>query len=119
MWSEEMDKAFLTLNEIFTTPLVLSYPLADRPFIVETDKSVKAVDVVLVQKQKERKIHPIQFISLTTNPLEKNHSESERETLAVIFAQGNFRLSTVLEGPTRSLTSCLSTRGIRRFILTK
>lgn len=80
------------LKEMLTTPLVLAFPEFDTPFNAETDASSVSIGVVLAQKGKYGKVHPIQFISITMTAAEKNYSACERESLAEIFAWKQLRV---------------------------
>ena len=90
-WTEEMQKSFGTLKEALCTAPVLVYPDYDKPFIVSTDASSRAVGAVLSQLDDEKREHPIHYASRTLNDAEKNYSAYEREALGIIFALKKFR----------------------------
>ena len=70
----------------------MSYPLFDRPFILETDASGEGLGAVLCQMQDhDSLIHPIAYASRTLSRSEKNYTITELETLAVVWAVSNFR----------------------------
>ena len=71
------------------SPLVLTSPNFDQPFVVESDASSVAVGAILAQRKEDKRVHPIQYASRTMTSAERIHS-AEREALAVIPAPKTF-----------------------------
>ena len=90
-WTEEMDEAFQELKEALCVAPVLTYPDYEKPFVVSTDASSKALGAVLSQLDDNKQEHPIHYASRTLNDAEKNYSTFEREALAIVFALKKFR----------------------------
>lgn len=66
-WTMEMWTAFLKLQRSVTEPPVLAFPDFERPFVVETDASGRAVGAVLAQKTDNVYLRPVEFASRTMN----------------------------------------------------
>ena len=80
----------MRLKEKLTSAPVLSYPLFDRPFILETDASGEGLGAVLCQIQDDSLSHPIAYASRSLSKAEGNYSITELETLAVVWAVSHF-----------------------------
>ncbi|KAJ0918834.1 putative nucleotidyltransferase, Ribonuclease H [Helianthus annuus] len=65
------------------------------PFEIMCDASDFAVGAVLGQR-KEKHFHPIYYASKTLNNAQENHTTTEKELLAVVFAFDKFRSYLVL-----------------------
>ena len=70
---------------------MLAYPSFDKPFILETDASIKGVGAVLAQQQADGYVHPVAYASTSLSAAERNYSITEQETLAVVWATQHFR----------------------------
>lgn len=90
-WTGEMQEAFEELKNSLSSPPVLVYPSYDKPFIVSTDASNKAVGAVLSQLDDNGREHPIHYANRNLNEAEKNYSAFEREALGIVFALKKFR----------------------------
>jgi hypothetical protein len=88
-WTMECQAAFDTLKEKLTSTPILSYPLPDTPFIVDTDASNTALGAVLSQVQ-DGKERPIAYLSKSLTQSERNYCVTRRELLAVVFALRKF-----------------------------
>lgn len=51
IWSDECEKVFTKLNECFSSPDILAYPLDEGDYILDTDASDMAIGGVLSQIQ--------------------------------------------------------------------
>ncbi|GFX41919.1 retrovirus-related Pol polyprotein from transposon 17.6 [Trichonephila clavipes] len=89
-WSEEEEKAFQTLKQCLVSPPILKQADFSKPFLIRTDASNYALEVVLLQGE-DKEEHPVEFASRLLNPAERNYSITEREALAVVWALNKFR----------------------------
>ena len=90
VWSDECQKAFDSLKEKLTCAPVLVYPDFGKPFLLETDASIKGLGAILSQKQSDSQVHPVAYASRALSPPEKNYGVTELETLAVVWAVQHF-----------------------------
>ena len=89
-WTTECQESFDTLKERLTTAPVLSYPSFNRPFVPETDASVRGLGAVLSQLQEDGQLHPVAYASRSLCASERNYSVTELETLAVVWSITHF-----------------------------
>ena len=82
-WNEDHQRAFLMLKKVASENIVLAYPNALDPFILDTDASDFAVGAALIQVQNEHET-PIAFASKTLTPTQRNYCTTRRELLAVV-----------------------------------
>ena len=90
IWTTECQNAFELLKEKLTCAPVFLYPDFGKPFVLETDASIKGLGAVLSQKQDNGQLHPVAFSSRALSPPEKNYGVTELETLAVVWAMQHF-----------------------------
>ena len=90
VWTDECEKAFVDLRERLTTAPILSYPLPDCQFILDTDASGFALGAVLSQVQNSQE-KVVAYASRNLSKPEKNYCVTRRELLAVIFALKHFK----------------------------
>jgi hypothetical protein len=88
-WSHEAEQSFKTLKEKVCQKPVLSMPDFDKPFVLRTDASNRAVGAVLMQ-EKEGILHPIAYQSRKLNEAESRYSTVEKECLASVWAIAKF-----------------------------
>lgn len=91
VWNEKAQSAFSHLKNILVNAPVLSCPDFNKPFTISCDASNTGLGAVLSQTDDNGKEHPISFISRTLSAQEKNHSTTEKELNAMIFALEKFR----------------------------
>lgn len=87
---EEAKQAFQVLKEILSSNDILAFPDFDKPFILTTDASDKALGAVLSQNFHDGE-RPITFISRTLSKTEENYATNEKEMLAVVWALHSLR----------------------------
>lgn len=56
-----MEDDFGNTNLSVTSPLVLAYPELEIPFVIETDASSVAIDVVFVKYKEDGNVHLIKY----------------------------------------------------------
>ena len=84
-WSSACQKSFEEIVQILSSPLVLTYPDFDLPFIVNTDASQDGLGATLSQLQKgEEKV--IAYASRALRKAEKNYPANKLEFLALKWA---------------------------------
>ena len=83
-WGEEKQHSFDKLKVALATALVLAIMDPQKPFVVETDASAKAIGVVLIQDG-----HHVAYESKKLNRAQQNYSAYERELFAIIYAYVN------------------------------
>ena len=96
-WTPEVDIAFDTLKQLFTSAPILTHSDPSLQFVVEVDASDSGVGAVLSQRSpKDHKLHPCAFFSRRLSPAERNYDVGNRELLAVVLALEEWR--HMLEG---------------------
>ena len=89
-WGEEHQKAFKKLKKKIMSQLVLLLPRREEKFRVETDASGHTIGEVLSQEQ-DGKWKPIEFLSRTMQPAERNYEIYDKELLAIVEALTKWR----------------------------
>ena len=90
VWSTECQESFDKLKSVLTTSPVLAYPAVEKPFVLETDASVRGLGAILSQEQPDGCIHPVGFASRSLTAAETNYGITELETLAVVWSFQHF-----------------------------
>jgi transposase InsO family protein len=91
IWTDSHDKDFERLKHAFTTSLILAYPDPEKPYIIETDASNKAIGGVLLQENDEGKERPVAFESHKLSESQKNLSAYELELAGLVHNLRKFR----------------------------
>uniref|UniRef100_A0A6V7JFY2 Reverse transcriptase domain-containing protein n=1 Tax=Bracon brevicornis TaxID=1563983 RepID=A0A6V7JFY2_9HYME len=81
---------FEILKEKLTSAPVLQYPQFDKPFVLTTDASNRAIGAILSQGPIGKDL-PIAYASRTLNKAEQNYSTIEKELLAIVWGVKHFR----------------------------
>ena len=82
-------ESFDKLKQALISSPVLAYPNYDKPFVLETDASLKGLGAVLSQEDNEGNYHVISFASHTLKPFERsmqNYSSAKLELLTLKWA---------------------------------
>lgn len=62
------------------------YPDFELEFVLKTNASIKGLCAILSQPKPHNKLHPVAYTSKSLSNPERNHSVTELETLAVVWA---------------------------------
>ena len=71
-WTPACQEGFDQLKKALTEAPVLAYPDYSKPFILETDASLKGLGAVLSQKGDDNEIRVIAYASRSLQPSEKS-----------------------------------------------
>ena len=86
IWNKECQEGFDKLKEALTTAPILAYPDYSKPFLLETDASLKGLGAVLSQKSDDDTVRVIAYASRSLRLGEKSmldYSSKEIELLAL------------------------------------
>ena len=85
-WTPACQEGFDQLKKTLTEAPVLAYPDYSKPFILETDASLKGLRAVLSQKGDDNEVHVITYASRSLRPSEKSlrdYSSAKIELMAL------------------------------------
>ena len=89
-WNEECQKAFQSLKQELISNRFLTYFNQKLPLIVSCDASPVGLGAVLAHKMPSGMQKPIAYASRTLSNSERNYSQIDKESLAIIFAVKHF-----------------------------
>jgi hypothetical protein len=89
-WTKDQEDSFKQLKNCLMSAPILAFPDFSKPFCLTTDASGYAVGAILTQYQKGKE-RLIACASRVLTTAEKNYSNPDRETLAVVYGVQNFR----------------------------
>ena len=89
-WNEECQKAFQSLKQELISNRFLTYFNPKLPLIVSCDASPVGLGAVLAHKLPSGEEKPIAYASRTLSNSERNYSQIDKESLAIIFAVKHF-----------------------------
>ena len=89
-WTESCQDSFARLRDCLSSAPVLSYPLRDAPFILDTDASDNALGCVLSQIQ-DGVERVIAYSSTSLNRAQQRYCVTHRELLAVVVGVKRFK----------------------------
>ena len=81
-WTQECQEGFDQLKKAFIEAPASAYPDYTKPFILETDASLKGLGAVLSQKGDDNEVHVIAYASWSLRPSEKsmhNYSSAKKK----------------------------------------
>lgn len=90
LWDETCNVAFETLKACLTEAPILAFPIAEEPFILDTDASDVAIGAVLSQVQGDNE-RVIAYASRSLSKAERSYCVTRRELLAVVEFTKHFR----------------------------
>ena len=85
-WTQSHQESFDRLKLALTSAPVLAYPNYEKPFLLETDASLKGLGAVLLQEDNDGNMRVISYASCMLKPYEKsmqNYSSATLELLAL------------------------------------
>ena len=88
-WTEECQKSFDALKDALTSAPILAYPDYSKPFILETDASLKGLGAVLSQRGDDNVVRVVAYASRSLRPSEKSmrdYSSAKIELMALKWA---------------------------------
>lgn len=86
-WGPDQQTAFDALKTAITTAPILAHANPDIPYTMESDTSNYAWGAILSQKQeRDKRLHPVAFLSKSLSPPERNYDIYDKEMLAVVKA---------------------------------
>ena len=85
VWSDEVQKAFVTLRDYLTSSSIMSYPDFTRPFWVKSDASGSCVGYVLTQMHDKRE-KVIAYGSKKLTDTQRRYSTYDREFFGILTA---------------------------------
>ena len=96
IWTDDCEKAFITLRDALTKRPVLIIADPSKPYILYTDALDIALGAVLLQRDSDGNLHPIAYASKALNAAQKNYTVTDGECLAIVWALEHF--NTYCEG---------------------
>ena len=116
-FSNDCQKSFLHLKEIFTSAPVLVHWIPDTLITVKTDAFNYAVTTILSITCSENEIHPVAFHSHTLSRAELNYNTYDKELLAISEAFSNW--CHYLEGSAQPIDVIMDHKNLEYFSTTK
>jgi len=117
-WDAKEQEAFEGLKMAVTTAPVLVSPQDSEPFCIEADSSDFASRAVLSQRLPgEEKWHPVAFYSKSLSPVEQNYEIYDKEMLAIIYVQEEWR--HFLEGAQHLVEIWTDHKNLEYFMMAK
>ena len=89
-WGEEQKHAFNQIQELVRETPVLHHPDWERSFVVQCDACDSAIGAALLQRDDQKDLVPIQFISKQLNGYQRNWHVSEKELYSCIWGCEKF-----------------------------
>src|SRR6202012_2590206 len=90
-WTEEEQAAMDDLINTIKSEPVLAHPQLDQPFELEVAALGYAIGAVLMQRQEDKKRHPVAFFLKTPNAAKRNYDIYDLELLAIVRSLENWR----------------------------
>lgn len=89
-WTTECTAAFEYLRDQLATAPILAIYDPKKEIELHCDASSHGFGSVLMQRQEDKKFHPVAYYSKTTSPVEAKLISFELETLAIVYALKRF-----------------------------
>ena len=91
VWAEPQNQAFEELKRLLLSSETLAFFDPDAYTEIITDASPVGLGAVILQKQKDGHMHPVDYASRSLKSAETRYSQIERECLGIYFAVNRFR----------------------------
>ncbi|KAF8750842.1 hypothetical protein RHS01_09084 [Rhizoctonia solani] len=101
-WSTAEQEAFQGLKDAITNAPVLCHANPTKPYFLEMDASGAALGSILSQRQEDRQLHPLGFLSESFKGAEQNYNTHDKELLAIICSFEYWQI--FLEGTAHPIT---------------
>ncbi|MGL5636187.1 MAG: reverse transcriptase family protein, partial [Bacteroidales bacterium] len=85
IWNIEQETGFVKIKQALREAKGLKLPEYDKEFTLKTDASNHGLGAVLLQKNNDGKLVPVQWASKKLTPTETRYGISEKEMLAIVF----------------------------------
>ena len=91
-WGSKEEKAFRKIQDSISSDKTMAYFDPSKPIILQTEASFsEGLSAALLQKT-DKGIQPVHFISQTMTKTEKRYSQTEKDSLAIIWAKERLRI---------------------------
>ena len=90
-WKDEHQQAFEKLKAALVSDTMLIFPDLAKEFVLECDASDGALGAVLLQKDNDGRLRPVEYASRLLSPREQRWTVTEREGLASVWGVRQFR----------------------------
>ena len=91
-WVHEQQNAFETLKQCLISSEVIAYYNQEAETQLIVGGSSYGLGAILNQKQSNGEFKPVAYASRTLNPVERRYSQTERESLAILWAIQRFKV---------------------------
>ncbi|XP_065076498.1 uncharacterized protein K02A2.6-like [Ochlerotatus camptorhynchus] len=89
-WTTQCQQAFMRFKEILASDLLLTHYNPNLDIVVSADASSVGVGATISHKFPDGTMKVVQHASRALTPAERNYSQPDRESLAIIFAVTKF-----------------------------
>jgi hypothetical protein len=90
-WSKTEQEAFTTIKSALCSDSILRHYDPATELVLQCDASSIGDGAVLLQPRHDGSLQPVAYASRTLSAAEKNFSQIERESLAIVFGVTKFR----------------------------
>ncbi|CEL54026.1 hypothetical protein RSOLAG1IB_11558 [Rhizoctonia solani AG-1 IB] len=101
-WTEKEEGLFRELQQAIINAPVIVHANPTKPYFLETNALGATLGSVLSQRQEDRRLHPIGYLSESFNGAEQNYDTHDKELLVIIRSFEHWRI--YLEGTTLPIT---------------